>query len=381
MIIIIVIVLYLIANAGLSPSNRKTLPKAGPVPVSEVPSAEPKPMFRASFINEHVPGTISHVSSIAPAGKDKMIAAWYSGSREGARDVAIYHSFYNVITKEWSSPEVLINREQASTELGRYIKKLGNPVVISGPKGRLWLFYSSVTLGGWSGSTINYKISKDQGKTWSKSRKIILSPFLNLTNNVKNGHISLSESSFILPVYHEFIHKYSQVLLVSNIDEEPYYEISRMTRSMKAIQPSILKGSGERLKAFFRNMGTGPDRPILRSDSDALGLRWSDISATSLPNPNSGFSMTVSADGSFVGIINYSSQDRSDLSIVISHDEGDNWKRIAILENSKGQEYSYPFIVKDRNGRYHVTYTYERKKIRHVVFNEKWLMAKAGGID
>ncbi len=378
MIVIAVIALYLVAYFGFSFIGPGLLPKAGGSLSSGDASPELKPLFESYFINEHKGGTISHVSSIAPAGKNRMIATWYSGSREGAKDVAIYYSFFDLTAKEWSSPSVLVDREQASSELGRYIKKLGNPLVISGPRGRLWLFYASVTLGGWSGTSLNYKVS-DDGRTWSKSKKMILSPFFNLASNVKNGHISLYNGSFILPVYHEFINKYSQSLIISTVDEEPHFKVAKMTRSMKAIQPSLLKGGGGKLFAYFRNMAEGPERSILSSVSDPDGIIWSDISATALPNPNSGFCMTVLDDGTFMGVINYSYENRSNLAIVISEDEGVHWRKIAYLENSAGNEYSYPFIERDSNGLYHVTYTYERKRIKHIVFNDKWLSEKIGG--
>ena len=39
--------------------------------------------------------------------------------------------------------------------VNRYIRKLGNPVVTRDAAGRIWLFYVSVSVGGWSGSAIN----------------------------------------------------------------------------------------------------------------------------------------------------------------------------------------------------------------------------------
>ena len=39
------------------------------------------------------------------------------------------------------------------------------------------------------------------------------------------------------------------------------------------------------------------------------------------------------------------------------------------------REYSYPFLIATRDGRYHVVYTWQRTKIKHVVFNAAWVRA------
>lgn len=108
------------------------------------------------------------------------------------------------------------------------------------------------------------------------------------------------------------------------------------------------------------------------AESSDLGQTWSDLAYTSLPNPNSGFDMVTLTDGAYLGVINNSFQDRSDLTLVISRDVGKTWKVLKVLENAPGKEYSYPSIIRNKQY-YHITYTYERKRIKHVMFNEAWL--------
>ena len=141
----------------------------------------------------------------------------------------------------------------------------------------------------------------------------------------------------------------------------------------KAIQPSILYDEGKSMKAFFRNMGDNRENYILNASSNDMGQTWSGISSTSLPNPNSGFDMIKLRDNMYLAAINYSFHGRSNLSMLLSQDKGRTWRTIKVLENTPGQEYSYPSISRSNSGLYHITYTYERRKIKHIVFNEAWV--------
>ena len=105
-----------------------------------------------------------HVASLVEMPERKFVAAWYGGTREGARDVAIFLSFLDTRKEgSWTEPEVVVDRISASKELYRYVKKVGNPVVFSDSKDRLWMIFVTIPFGGWSCSSLNVKISNDGG--------------------------------------------------------------------------------------------------------------------------------------------------------------------------------------------------------------------------
>jgi len=339
----------------------------------EQAQAGQKPFFAENFVNQAQPGVMCHVSSIAAVGNNRLICTWYAGSGEAAPDVALYHAFYEEKTKTWSEPQVLLDRHQASTELRRWVRKLGNAVVLNDNRGRLWLFYATM-LGGWSTASLNYKESQDGGRTWSDSHKLILSPFFNLTTNVKNNGVSLSRGAYLLPVYQEFLRKFSQVVLFRSDQLVPSYEIRKMTHAGQALQPVLIPQDETNLLAFFRNAAGGGKSFILKAKSSDVGRTWSRLIDTSLPNPNSGFDMVRLPDGALLGVINHAFQERSDLTLVLSRDGGRHWKTLKVLEKAPGKEYSYPFLLR-RGSTYHLTYTFERARIKHVVFNEAWLKA------
>lgn len=332
-----------------------------------------EPFYFEGFVNQERPGIMNHVSSLCPLDNNKMACTWYGGSREGASNVAIYFAIYDDEMKNWTYPTVLVNRSKASKDLNRYIKKVGNSLIFNDTEGRLWLFYVSITYGGWSGTSINYMISLDGGKTWSKSRKMLLSPFLNLTNNVKNRGIHFDDGSFIIPVYHELINKSSQLVWIRPVGDTARYEIKKMTHERRAIQPSLLHEKGKEIVAFFRNVESKDRKYILTARSHDLGQTWSEIADTPLPNPDSGFDTIKLSNGDYIGVINNSFINRNNLTIVMSSNRGRTWKPLKILDKTPHEEFSYPSINRSSKGSYHITYTYKRKRIKHIIFNEAWI--------
>ncbi|MFN3739682.1 MAG: exo-alpha-sialidase [Thermodesulfovibrionales bacterium] len=364
----ITIILYLIAFINFKSSPFLKGMKKEILPELLEHCSSNKELFKEDFINNESPDAISHVSSIAPLDKDRLIAVWYAGSREGAKDVAIFMAIYNEKTGLWTEPLKLIDRKIASEELRRYVKKVGNPMLMRDSSGRIWLFYSSVIAGGWSGSSINYKTTTD-GIFWTESKKLLLSPFLNLTHNVKNDGINLNDGTFVIPAYSELFNKTSSIIWI----DEGNVKIEKISEGTGIIQPVLLPDGRHRILMFFRNTQKKERRFIPSIELDLINKTFTPVKYTELPNPDSGFDMIRTEDGSILAVINNSFQNRENLSLFISQDNGASWRLIKVLEHHQGKEYSYPSITKSLKGFYHITYTYERKRIKHVMFNEIWL--------
>ena len=84
-----------------------------------------------------------------------------------------------------------------------------------------------------------------------------------------------------------------------------------------------------------------------------------------LPNPNSGIDAATLADGRHVVVYNHTTRGRSPLNVAVSSD-GREWKAALTLEDQPG-EYSYPAVIQTPDGLVHITYTWKRQRIRHVV--------------
>lgn len=82
--------------------------------------------------------------------------------------------------------------------------------------------------------------------------------------------------------------------------------------------------------------------------------------------------MITTADGAILGAINNNFRDRSDLALVLSRDGGKTWETLRVLEHAPGKTYAYPSLTRTRQY-YHLTYSYEKNRIKHVMFNDAWL--------
>jgi predicted neuraminidase len=89
------------------------------------------------------------------------------------------------------------------------------------------------------------------------------------------------------------------------------------------------------------------------------------MKASSLPNPNSGIDGVTLSDGRHLLVYNHTKGGRTPLNIAVSKD-GKNWRPAVTLETEPG-EYSYPAVIQAADGKVHVTYTWKRRRVRHVV--------------
>ncbi len=274
-----------------------------------------------------------------------------------------------------TDPFVIMTREEAARELGCYVKGLGNALIFSGEDGVLQLLYVTVSVGKWSGSQLNLTASRDQGKTWAKSRRLLVSPFFNLSELVKNAPTPLVGGGWAVPIYQEFLGKFPELLwLRPNKKGELVATKSRIAGGCSCFQPSLTALDEKRAVIFCRDYQTSGK--IWRSETNDGGKSWSAPRPIDLPNHDSGIASVRLSNGDLLLAFNDSTTSaRNILRLAISQDAGKTWKRIAtIAEEAKG-DFSYPYFFKTRDGMIHLLYSWQRRHIHHVVFNQAWIDA------
>ena len=313
-----------------------------------------------------------HGSNVVETLDGGLLATWFGGSREGGKDVVLWGAEYNPGSLNWSSPHPIVSPAQTKAALGRYIKTVGNSVLVRGEQGELWLYYVTVSVGGWAGSSLNAMLSQDDGKTWDAPRRLISSPFANISTLNKSAAVHYSDGTIGLPVYHEFIGKFAELLHLDSSGR--VLDKFRITHGRHSIQPLLLPLGPQQVLALMRDTGPHPGH-VLFSRSDDAGKHWSADEKLALPNPDSAVAGLRRPDGSLLLVFNDTESGRSSLALAVSRDQGQSWNTVRHFEQASdgNSEFSYPYLIRSSNGSMHLLYTWNRKRIRHITFNDSWV--------
>ena len=326
------------------------------------------PRFETHLLPQFMGGMEVHSATIALLPDGDRLAVWYAGSAEAAPDVALYQSrFHGGV---WQTPRPIMTAEKAGAAEQRYTRRIGNPCMFRDNAGKLRLFFVSVSFGGWAGSSINQSVSQDDGETWSPAEKVISSPLLNLSTLVRHPPIPLADGGFYLPAYHETIRKFPELMQFDR-DGKLVRKV-RMAMQQGSLQPVLVPIGDREALSYLRDRCYFDGKVLCQQTQDG-GRSWTAPAALDLPNPDAPVAAGRLGDGTFVLVYNATGDSRRKLAVAASRD-GKNWRQLCMLEDGAGQldEFSYPTMLIDGDC-IDVTYTYNRKTIKHVRFNAAWV--------
>ena len=309
------------------------------------------------FVFESAPFASAHASTIVET-PEGLVAAWFGGTREGANDVGIWMS--RRVSGQWSSPVEIANGIQPDGS--RF--PTWNPVLFDLRKGEIALFYKvGPSPREWWGMV---RTSSDRGRTWSAARRLpegVLGP-------IKNKPVRLSDGTIVAPSSTESPASPSawRVHFEISRDDGMTWRLARPqagagSAPIDAIQPSILVHTGGRLQAVGR---TRSGR-LFETWSSDRGDTWTPISLIDLPNPSAGTDAVTLRDGRHLLVYNHTPKGRTPLNVAVTRD-GRSWSAVHVLESEPG-EYSYPAVIQTGDGLVHITYTWRRERIKHVVID------------
>lgn len=317
------------------------------------------------------PTPTCHSSSIVetPSG---LVATWFGGTSEPDIDNVIWVS--RKVSGNWTKPLQVVD----GTEGEERDHRVGNPVLFQPVDGPLMLFYKVVNpevgrASHWWGMLTT---SEDGGKTWSAPWKLGESSKLgegnpHLLGPVKNKPIQLADGTIYCPSSTE--HDGWRVHFELTKDFGKTWEVIgpiNDASNFNVIQPSVLTYPDGRMQILCRTK----ESIIAQSWSEDGGHTWGEITATHLPNPNSGTDAVTLKDGRQLLVYNHTVRkapfpnNRGMLNVAISSD-GKKWDPILTLEKEEGKEFSYPAVIQTSDGKVHITYTWKRETIRHVILN------------
>ena len=395
-----------------SPETSSRLPEGVQkvVPSATKPQQRPADgrfLFDAQFVSG-APGQAVHAASVVELSGGNLRAVWFSGSREGAGDVTVQTAVMDAATLKWGVESTLFERHQIERSLWRYVKKLGNPVIARAPDGSIWLWMVNVSLGGWAGSAITWSRSTDEGSNWSQPRRLVTSPFLNISTLVKGAPVALADGQIGLPVYHEFVTKFGEILRID--PQGRVIDKVRIPGSQTSLQPVVLVTGPENAQVYMRS---GDAKALMTSTTDDAGKTWSLTRGTTWPNPDAALAGLVTRTGAQWLALNPTTSHREILALVQagkggSFDGASPWivessaapqTRLSIQDYERllgrelgasgvgqeqiaayvasarrqlcgqercSQEFSYPYLLQSRDGYLHLIYTWHRTRIKHI---------------
>ena len=348
------------------------------------PKPGQKPFYSDRFIDHDPPLAYVHCPSICTLPDGRMACAWYAGSREGARDVAIWIAHWQFVDQQavainpegtWGPPSVRMDHQIAMDDLDRYVKKVGNSVLFTADD-RIWLVYVTIAIGGWSGSSLNACSSTDAGKTWSRSQRLIVSPFFNVSELVRAAPVILDTGEIGLPIYHECIGMFPEMLWLRSDGDRLSAVKTRMAGGRSLLQPTVVPVDGRHALAFLRNH-SAHRRMASQSSADG-GQTWTPPIETDLVNADASVAAVRLSTGHLLVALNNSAHSRDNLSLALSPDGVSQWQLIATLDDQPGEKFAYPYMIQDSQGVVQLVYSWKMKRIRHIVMNEAWLLAQIG---
>lgn len=335
--------------------------------------------FAAPAVKGHV-----HASTLLPLGETgDYLVAWFEGSKESARDVAIV----GAMRKDgvWQPKRTLAKVNAESPHW--------NPVLRRGADGRIQLFFKvGRNCSDWRSYVIE---SRDEAKSWTPPRELVAGDVWGGRGPVKNKCLELAGGRTLAGASREFDPaaqfttkaKWRGFVDISDDDGKTWRSSAEFPVPADAppwgknpfgvIQPTLWQDE-EGVHALLR----ATDGWIWRTDSKDRGETWCEIYRTPLENVNSGIDCALASDGKLYLVMNGANRDklqkgwgsRSNLDIRVSADGGRTWSLFKSLADDpslrqpdgRASEYSYPAIVEARPGVLAVTFTWNRRSIAFV---------------
>ncbi len=341
--------------------------------------ATPAPRFpglvHEGFIYETAPFPECHASTLVETPRG-LVAAWFGGTKEKNPDVGIWSSYHD--GSAWSTPREWANGIQHADL--RY--PTWNPVLYQPPgDAPLMLFFKvGPNPRDWWGEVL---FSYDAGRSFRDRRRLPEA----IDGPVRSKPLLLNDGRLLCPSSTEHNHDWRFHFEILNDFSHPelgtsWQRIESEEQPYQVIQPSMLLHPDGSLRALCRSK----NERIIQSISKDQGQTWSPLEATVLPNNNSGIEALTLRDGRHLLVYNHVDGGRQKdgwgkrnvIHLALSED-GIQWQAAAVLEQAPRGEFSYPAMIQTKDGRVHITYTWNRQRVRHLILAPDALVVRPIG--
>mmetsp|Transcript_12181 Transcript_12181/g.23158 ORF Transcript_12181/g.23158 Transcript_12181/m.23158 type:complete len:472 (-) Transcript_12181:92-1507(-) len=355
-----------------------------------------------------------HSSSVTEVAPGVLLAVWFAGTEENAPDVAVFAA--RSVRGNWSEPyEVVPPIQRGAVSCGKALgvrckgsMSTWNPVVTTLPSGEVLLFYKrGPSPSEWEGYLTR---SRDGGRTWAAEEAMpagVAGPAKNKPLVLRNGRILAPASTEAVGPPNptggrERIWKCwvdesldggrtwsrrGPIPFEGNMIQPVFFlgndgNVRMLARGATELYPNGTPAPTYKDKLNKKHVIHPGKKYMIAATADESGDNWLQAHPISLPCPNSGIDAVKLSDGRLLTSFNdmWDTDEelaktcprfRCRLSVAISNDDGESWSRVVVLADGEGAtlEHSYPAMIQAVDGNVHITYTDNRKTIRHVVLD------------
>ncbi|MCH8333023.1 exo-alpha-sialidase [Candidatus Sumerlaeota bacterium] len=363
----------------------------------------------------------NHGSCIVECPNGDLLVCWFHGSGErNSDDVLIMGARKVKLTGEWTEPFLMADTPDFPDT---------NSCMIIDPQSRLWLLWPTIQANTWESALMKYKISTDyqmpEGPPiWEIEKVLHMKPgdeFEAIVRAKTEQYLAgrevtersrrwaernfeqaadkltrrigwftrahpyfLDQERMLVGLYSD---GFSFSIVTYTDDGGETWKMSEPIVGGGNIQPSFARKNDGTIVAYMRDNGPAPKK-VHVSESRDRGVSWSEVvDHAQLNNPGSGLEVMNLASGRWLVAYNDRVRGRHSLAVSLSDDQGETypWTRHLELVPAGQGSFAYPSIMQARDGSIHVTYSYslppaadgggERKSIKHVRFDEAWILA------
>lgn len=319
------------------------------------------------FLAQNLPSTAEtpRHASLTELPGGRLAAAWLAGDDDNA---GIWFSTFG--RDGWRAARRIASRESTAGGTFAWSSRTARPL-LHAEGSWLHLWYSSYTLGGEAGSSLNVTTSTDGGANWSKPRKLQTSPLANLSTRTYGVPLPLADGGIALPLSHDFIARHGEWLRLSA--DGRVVEKSRMPQETASLQPSAVAIGERSALAVLRDASPTAGKVRVATTEDG-GISWSADAPLPIDNPNSPLALLRLKSGRLL-LAGNPPPGREALRLWISADQGKTWQASRSIEAAAdgAADFSNPALLLGRDGRIHLAYSWRRQGIKHVAFSEAWL--------
>ena len=316
-------------------------------------------LISEEFIFQNAPHKECHASTLAQTSRG-LVAAWFGGTKEKNPDVGIWSSYHD--GKRWSSPRQWADGLQHKNlrypcwNPVLYQPEANEPLMLFfkvGPNPREW----------WGELMLSY----DRGRSFQPAQRLPEG----IDGPVRSKPIGLKDGTLLCPSSTE--HDDEWRFHFEKLNDGKWSRFEPQQQLFQVIQPTLLTHSGQRIQALYRSKHGA----IITNESKDGGESWSPLKKLGLPNNNSGIEALTLTNGRHLLLYNHLGGQgnngwgkRHAIHLAVS-DDGIVWKALAVIEKAKEGEFSYPAMIQTKDGLVHMTYTWNRKRVKHVIINPK----------